>query len=211
MNERLLAVVALVVAVAAAGLLYARYAHLDAQPSSSHIKVVKRGFGNGREADSGGSHGRRSSVLTRSRLWIWLPASTAVGLLGAVAIGARRRRRLRARDEDAEIARVVSVLVLESLDDLRRERDARRAVIACYARMEGTLARVGSGREPFETPFEYMERVLVRLRASADSVRCLTHLFEEAKFSRQVVNERMRGRAIDALTNLQRELRPGQA
>lgn len=146
------------------------------------------------------------------QVWIWAAGGVAAAFLGAAGLVALRRRRSAdaVADEDDEAVRAVSALVEESLDDLRSERDARRAVIACYARMERMLSRLGLPREPFEAPFEYLERVLVRLRATTRSARRLTHLFEEAKFSEHVVNDRMRNEAIDTLSSLQRELRTAQ-
>ena len=72
----------------------------------------------------------------------------------------------------------------DAIDDLEAEPDARRAVIAAYARMEGVLARHGLRRKPSETPLEYLRRILLGLTARADAVRRLTSLFEQAKFSR---------------------------
>jgi Domain of unknown function (DUF4129) len=72
--------------------------------------------------------------------------------------------------------------------------------------MEKTLARSNLRRQPFEAPLEYLERVLIRLRASARSAQRLTHLFEEAKFSHHAVDEHMRTDAIDALSRLRSEL-----
>ena len=51
----------------------------------------------------------------------------------------------------------------ETLDDLRAERDPRRAVIAAYARMERALAAYGFPRDAAEAPDEYLERILADL------------------------------------------------
>ncbi len=104
------------------------------------------------------------------------------------------------------MAAALTDAVARSLDDVRATTDLRRAVIACYARMERALAVAGVRREPFEAPFEYLERVLRRLRASADAARQLTGLFEEAKFSLHPVGEPMRDRAVSALVRLREEL-----
>ncbi len=138
--------------------------------------------------------------------WTSTAAGLAVLLIGSTAVVARRRRQsvLPVEDDEEDVA--LSEWIVDSLDDLRRERDARRAVIAAYVRMERVMARVGLGREPSEAPVEFLERALLHLRAGAGSVRRLTGLFEEAKFSEHVVSERMRVEAIDALSRLQREL-----
>ena len=94
----------------------------------------------------------------------------------------------------------------EAIDDLRRDPDPRRAVIAAYARMEQALTLHGFPRRPSEAPYEYLSRVARDLEAE-QPVAALTELFEVAKFSEHSVDEAMRGRAIDALTAVRREVR----
>lgn len=95
----------------------------------------------------------------------------------------------------------------ESLDALRAESDPRRAVIAAYARLERVLGSHGYPRHVDETPEEYLTRVLQGLRVDPASVRRLTDLFTEAKFSRHVVDATMKDEAIDALSSVRDELR----
>ena len=96
----------------------------------------------------------------------------------------------------------------DSLDDLRAERDSRRAVIATYARMEHTLAGAGLPRFAAETPLEYLGRVLRELlHTSADAVARLTTLFERAKFSPHEIDGAMKNDAILALVAVRDELR----
>src|SRR6266704_484689 len=47
-----------------------------------------------------------------------------------------------------------------SLEDLRREPDPRRAIVAAYARMLAVLGRLGVPRRTAEAPLEYLRRVL---------------------------------------------------
>jgi hypothetical protein len=103
--------------------------------------------------------------------------------------------------------RALAAALDESLDDLRRDPDVRRAIIAAYARMERALAFAGLPRTPSEAPYEYLERSLVGLDASADAARHLTDLFERAKFSQHEPAESMRDEAIDALVAVRDELR----
>ncbi len=139
--------------------------------------------------------------------WPAVAATLAVLAALGVAAGIARHRRLtaRARPRLAAAAALAEVLD-ETLDDLRRERDPRRAVIAAYARMERTLAQYGLGRAPSEAPEEYVRRVLGELDASGASVERLTGLFEWAKFSPHEVDGDMKNEAIDALAALRNEL-----
>jgi Domain of unknown function (DUF4129) len=95
----------------------------------------------------------------------------------------------------------------ESLDALRAEPDPRRAVIAAYARLERVLGSHGFPRHVDETPAEYLTRVLASLRVDPSSVRRLTELFTEAKFSRHTVDVTMKNEAIEALSTVRDELR----
>ena len=58
----------------------------------------------------------------------------------------------------------------DAIDDLEAEPDARRAVIAAYARMEAVLGRNGLRRAPSETPLEYLRRILLGLTSRGDAV-----------------------------------------
>jgi hypothetical protein len=104
----------------------------------------------------------------------------------------------------AELATIVD----GTLDDLRREADPRRAVIAAYAQMERALARHGLPREPSEAPFEYLARLLRELRVRAASALALTELFERARFSDHAIDAAMKDEAIEALVAVREDLRP---
>jgi hypothetical protein len=130
--------------------------------------------------------------------------AAAMVVLGAMGVAQRRRRASVDRDEDE--GEVVMQALDESLDDLRRERDVRRAIIACYARMERALERAGNARRSAEAPFEYLVRVLERIAANSRAARALTELFERAKFSVEPMGEREKQEAIEALEVLRAEV-----
>lgn len=141
----------------------------------------------------------------------WVPVIVVFSVVAVAAtvgaflyLRARRRRGPNA----ARAALALSEALDESLDDLRREQDARRAVIAAYARMERALAATGLPRRAAEAPLEYLGRVLRDLlRTSASSVTRLTDLFERAKFSHHAVGPEMKVEAIAALVAVRDELR----
>ena len=64
---------------------------------------------------------------------------------------AQRRRRALGGDDTGLLAEALADVLEETLDDLRAERDPRRAVIAAYARLERTLAAFGLPRRPSAT------------------------------------------------------------
>ncbi|MEA2506918.1 MAG: hypothetical protein QOH48_1536 [Actinomycetota bacterium] len=92
------------------------------------------------------------------------------------------------------------------IDDLRAIADPRKAVIACYARMERLMASSGIPRLLSDTPTEFLARVLQRRSVTAASASMLTGLFERAKFSPHQVDEKMREEALVALERVRNEL-----
>ena len=143
--------------------------------------------------------------------WSWLPVlvlgSLLLGIVVTTGIAvAHGRRNREALDEEAELTRALNEVLSDSLDDLRAERDPRKAVIRAYARMEKTFGAYGVPREEHETPLEYVARVLDSLRVSSFAVRRLVQLFERAKFSPHTIEASMKDDAIEALAGLRAEL-----
>jgi hypothetical protein len=99
----------------------------------------------------------------------------------------------------------------DAIDDLESEPDARRAVIAAYARMERVFGRHGLRRQASETATEYLQRILLGLTTRVEAVGRLTGLFEQAKFSDHPIDGRMKQDAIDALRLIRDDLRVAQA
>jgi hypothetical protein len=143
----------------------------------------------------------------------WI-ALAGIAVAGSALYADRRRRTRRSAipfdAADTVAADLVSELS-DAIDDLEAEPDARRAVIAAYARMEGVLARHGLRRLPSETPLEYLRRILLGLTDRADAVKRLTSLFEQAKFSRHEIDSEMKREAVDALREIRDDLRGAHA
>jgi hypothetical protein len=93
---------------------------------------------------------------------------------------------------------------------LRRERNPRRAVIAAYAAMERLMARDGIPRGAHEAPMEYLGRVTLQGHHGVAAVHRITALFQRARFSGRSIDEDMRGRAIEAVEELEREQGDGE-
>jgi Domain of unknown function (DUF4129) len=151
-------------------------------------------------------HARRPAQFD----WIFA-AAIGGGLLLAAAMVFARRRRAESEEETATMEDELAEVVTDTIDDLRREADPRRAVIAAYARMERVLAQHGQPRHPSEAPFEYLSRILLRLRVRAAAVRDLTELFERAKFSTHEIDASMKDRAIAALLSVRDDLQAAPA
>jgi hypothetical protein len=151
----------------------------------------------GRAAASGGGQVPLEPVAL-------IVAAVVVGVAAGVFALRARRRRAAAEAEPEQDALVAAVD--DSLEDLAAEPDPRRAVIKAYDRMERALAAGGAPRDRAETPIEYLRRALAAVRASQGSIRRLTDLFEQARFSHHTIDAGMKQEAIAALTALRAEL-----
>jgi len=150
----------------------------------------------------------KTNVPTRQAHFEW-PLVAGIGglvLLGGIWMYVRSRRRLAPLLEQGGLEADMVTAIETSIEDLRRERDPRRAVIAAYASMENTLARHGLARHRSEAPHEYLGKILRGLRVRESAVVSLTRLFEYAKFSRHPIDNEMKGEAIDALIAIRDDL-----
>jgi hypothetical protein len=161
--------------------------------------TLPQGPGGRREPPGGGGE----EMLTLA-LAVGLGALLALLIAGAAVLYFARHRA--SREPTADKQQTVVAAIDESIDDLLREPDVRRAIIACYARMERALDVAGSPRRPAEAPFEYLVRVLERITDNAAAARTLTDLFERAKFSVEAMGEAEKDNAIMALQALRREV-----
>jgi hypothetical protein len=145
----------------------------------------------------------------------WVPVLVTFTLLAVAVAGwwwsDRWRRRARGELREPFLARAIATALDESLDDLRAERDPRRAVIAAYARLELVLARHGLPRRSSEAPLEYLVRMLADVAVTPVAARRLTALFERAKFSQHEVGVEMKEEAIEALETVRDDLRAAEA
>jgi hypothetical protein len=138
--------------------------------------------------------------------WVIVLTVFGVALVAFAALAAMMIRGNKHVWREVEARKALAEILDDTLDDLRAERDPRKAVIAAYSRMERSLASFGLPRRPFEAPVEYLRRVLEELRSGSPAARRLTHLFERAKFSQHSIDGAMKEEAIDAVATLRDEL-----
>jgi hypothetical protein len=96
--------------------------------------------------------------------------------------------------------------VMRSLEEIRRDPDARRAIIGAYRLMEAALARTGLPHGPAEAPREYLARALASIDVGPRAPRRLTALFERARFDDAELDLSLRDEAVDALLELRAAL-----
>jgi hypothetical protein len=126
----------------------------------------------------------------------------ALGLAIWFASGGRLARWFERPEREAPPPSPLTEAVVESLEDLRGEADARRAITRCYARFERAAAASGLERLRWQTPMEFMRVTLSRLPAPPAAVQALTMLFELARFSDRPLGRGERDRALDALDEI---------
>jgi hypothetical protein len=168
-----------------------------------------RGLKSGKKALQAG-HGHRAVVephFEYTVLWIALAVIAVGGGWLFYMWRTRKKRTAVPLEREQTVAEDFASSIGDAIDDLESEPDARRAVIAAYARMETVLARNGLRRRPSETPVEYLRRILLGLTSRGDAVARLTSLFEQAKFSRHQIDAEMKQDAIGALREIRDDLR----
>jgi len=184
-----------------AGFWAVKHGHFRRQSQAQQTQQGKQG------RTQGGNPAALKPLPARHAQFQW-PLALALGglvLLAGVWLLVRRGRTPEFAEEvsmEEELARAIG----STIDDLRNERDARRAVIAAYASMEGILASHGLARRGAETPYEYLARVLHMLDVRESAARSLTELFEYAKFSDHEIDSAMKDRAIESLVAVKEDL-----
>ncbi|BFU46909.1 DUF4129 domain-containing protein [Krasilnikovia sp. MM14-A1004] len=122
----------------------------------------------------------------------------------------RARRGGRRVPRQAEPRRATDlVAVLDAgLDELSdADRDPRRAVIACWVRLEQAAAAAGTPRHPGDTPTDLVARLLVEQHVDAQVLAAFAAVYREARYATtHTVDERMRGQARAALQQLRADL-----
>jgi amino acid transporter len=140
-------------------------------------------------------------------------------LVAGTIVAARRRRRAilpalpvqetrdgKAPDAASESLVRAAEVGLAEVGDLSRE--PRKAIIACYAAMEGELSRVpGAMPQDFDTASEVLDRAVAHHALGPDSATQLVDLFDEARFSPHVMTEAHRDAAVRVLQRVLAELR----
>ncbi|HLU32666.1 MAG TPA: DUF4129 domain-containing protein [Natronosporangium sp.] len=147
------------------------------------------------------------TVLAGLALLLWVLARRGWRGRG----GAKARRVLRrgqaptraAADNPEElVAAVDDGLVALSDDDL----DPRRAVIACWVRLEEAAVAAGVPRFDTDTPGDLVPRLLRQRQVSEPALAGLAQVYRLARYATHEVDEQMRTLARSALRRLRQEL-----
>lgn len=156
--------------------------------------------------------------------WVGTAALVVLGIAGLVVIAlvvwaivkdqARRRARRAGRlehvtDEPRTAEDLVAALDagLEELSDA--DRDPRRAVIACWVRLEQAAAAAGTPRHAGDSPTDLVGRLLREQRVDANVLAALLEVYRQARYATRTVDDQMRVQARSALQRLRADLGAG--
>jgi hypothetical protein len=156
--------------------------------------------------------------------WIGTAALLVLGVAGAVIIALviwaivrdqlrRRSGRGGRRAPPPPAPRTAEELVaaldagLEELSDA--DRDPRRAVIACWVRLEQAAAAAGTPRNPGDSPTDLVGRLLAEQQVDARVLAALLEVYRQARYATHTVDDQMRGQARSALERLRADLGAG--
>jgi hypothetical protein len=148
------------------------------------------------------------TVVVAITLYLMLTARDSIPFL--------RRRREPAAPPPGPVpatAEQVRAAVEVGLADLADESDPRRAVIACWLRLEALAERAGAGRQPSDTASDLVARMLDEHLLSAGggrrAVEELAAVYRLARYAPHPVGEDARDTARAALERLRAELAAG--
>jgi hypothetical protein len=155
--------------------------------------------------------------------WIDKVALVVVGLIVLVVVGLllyslvrdRRRRsgknnRRRRRDNQPRTAEELVAALDAGLEELSdTDRDPRRAVIACWVRLEQAAAAAGTPRHPGDSPTDLVGRLLREQQVDARVLAALLEVYRQARYATHTVDDQMRSQARSALERLRADLGAG--
>jgi hypothetical protein len=86
------------------------------------------------------------------------------------------------------------------------DNDPRRAVIACWVRLEQAAASAGIVRATGDSPTDLVGRLLATEQVDAGALARLAAAYREARYATHTVDDRMRRQAIQAVHRLRTDL-----
>jgi len=112
-------------------------------------------------------------------------------------------RQLNPRGDEAEVLAAVDAGLAELSD---ADTDPRRAVIACWVRLERAAAAAGTPRQIGDSPTDLVTRLLSAHRVSRAVLDGFAAVYREARYATRAIGEHDRQTAITALRHLRGEL-----
>ena len=127
-------------------------------------------------------------------------------LLGGVRTAYRWTREERSLIDPDVLRRETLQVVQRAARELKVTGDYRGTILNCYREMCRVLSLHGFRSELYETAGEFSRTVSQKLGLGGESVRGLTLLFEEARYSDHWIDDDKRAEALNQLESLERSL-----
>jgi hypothetical protein len=156
--------------------------------------------------------------------WTGTVALVLLGVLGVLVIGlvawallrhqlgrrGNRKGRLDPRRPEPSTAEDLVAALDAGLQELSdTDRDPRRAVIACWVRLEQAAAAAGTPRHAGDSPTDLVARLLAEQRLDAGVLTPFAAVYRQARYATHTVDDQMRRQATTALERLRADLGAG--
>jgi hypothetical protein len=140
-------------------------------------------------------------VIAIAALVVWFMVRDSIKIrLGALPVEQGQEALRPAKEQ-------VVAAVDAGLSDLSdTDRDPRRAVIACWVRLEQAAAAAGTPRQVGDTSTDLVVRLLSEQRVDRRVLDAFAAIYRAARYATHDVDEGMRAQAISALRQLRAEL-----
>ena len=146
-------------------------------------------------------------VLAVVLLALWLVIREALARRKGVSVRRLAPERRAANEPPQSAAEEVVAALDEGIADLSNlDDDPRRAVIACWVRLEQAAAQAGTPRHVGDTPTDLVLRLLGAHRVDPAVLDRFAGLYREARYATHVIDGQMRAAAQAALRQLRGEL-----
>jgi len=196
-------------------------ARLDDPPRGEAVQPTPDGLGSSPDGPAQPGSAQPGSVLFEMLFLSFVVALVLTAVAVVVYLICRAVYRLltdrvrwrelehrRATQPDRElVAEQVRGAVRAGLADLDAGGDPRRAVIACWLRLERIAAAAGTAREAADTPGDLVGRLLARHRVSRAALERLADAYRLARFAPAHVGPQLVVIAREALRDLDTQLR----
>lgn len=158
--------------------------------------------------------------------WVGTVALVLLCVVGLIVLGivlfallreqakrrAKRKGKLATRKNQPRTADELVAALDAGLEELSdADRDPRRAVIACWVRLEQAAAAAGTPRHPGDTPTDLVGRLLAEQQVDSRVLAALLEVYRQARYATHTVDDQMRRQAVDALQRLRADLGAGVA
>jgi hypothetical protein len=121
-----------------------------------------------------------------------------------------RRGKLEPRRAQPRTAQDLVAVLDAGLQELSdADRDPRRAVIACWVRLEQAAAAAGTPRHAGDSPTDLVARLLAEQRLDARVLTPFADVYRQARYATHTVDDQMRRQARAALERLRADLGAG--